>query len=41
MTTVLLVDDEAETLAASEQCCICKGFDVRVACDSRAVVVDF
>ncbi|AXE95714.1 response regulator [Paraburkholderia sp. SIMBA_050] len=38
MTTVLLVDDEPETLAAWEICCEHDGFDVKAAPDGRAAL---
>src|SRR6266702_2965047 len=38
MTTVLLVDDEPETLAAWEICCERDGFDVKAARDGRAAL---
>ncbi|CAE6791268.1 response regulator [Paraburkholderia domus] len=38
MTTVLLVDDEPETLAAWEICCERDGFDVKAAGDGQAAL---
>lgn len=39
MTTVLLVDDEPETLAAWEICCAADGFEVKAAGDGQAALV--
>ena len=38
MTTVLLVDDEPETLAAWELCCEHDGFEVKAAGDGQAAL---
>jgi two-component system, OmpR family, response regulator ChvI len=38
MTTVLLVDDEPETLAAWEMCCENDGYEVRAAGDGQAAL---
>jgi CheY-like chemotaxis protein len=38
MTTVLLVDDEPETLAAWEMCCEHDGYEVKAAGDGQAAL---
>ncbi|NPT61232.1 response regulator [Paraburkholderia elongata] len=38
MTTVLLVDDEPETLAAWEMCCEHDGYEVKAALDGQAAL---
>ncbi|MFM0356499.1 response regulator [Paraburkholderia nemoris] len=41
MTSVLLVDDDAETLAAWEASCIADGFEVKSASDGKSALAMF